>query len=161
MGNVLSQYTDLVKEQKDLADRIASTQKQIENIERRLRKIEEGEVVKDKVYGGEGGIQGYVIEGIPSAEYESLKTSLLRKKLILEKQIDIQREQEEVVLLAVTEVEEFVGKIEDSHIRRIVRFRTIDGLSWKQVAMKMGGGNSESAVKMAYARFVGIAEEKL
>lgn len=155
MGNVLSQYADLVKEQKDLAERIASTQRNIENIERRLQKIEAGEVVKDKVYGGEGGIQGFVIEGVPTAEYEMLKTSLLRKKLLLEKQIDIQREQEEVVLLALTEVEEFITRIEDSHIRRIVRFRVVDGLTWKQVALRMGGGNTEDGVKKAYQRFTG------
>ena len=159
MGNVLSQYADLVKEQKDLAERIASAQRNIENIERRLQKIEAGETVKDKVYGGEGGIQGFVIEGVPTAEYETLKTSLLRKKLLLEKQIDIQREQEEVVLLALTEVEEFITRIEDSHIRRIVRFRVVDGLTWKQVAHRMGGGNTESGVKMAYVRFVGVPEE--
>lgn len=155
MGNVLSQYADLVKEQKDLAERIASTQRNIENIERRLQKIEAGEVVKDKVYGGEGGIQGFVIEGVPTAEYEKLKTSLLRKKLLLEKQIDIQREQEEVVLLALTEVEEFITRIEDSHIRRIVHFRVVDGLTWKQVALRMGGGNTEDGVKKAYQRFTG------
>jgi hypothetical protein len=157
MGNVLSQYADLVKEQKDLAERIASTQRNIENIERRLQKIEAGEVVKDKVYGGEGGIQGFVIEGVPTAEYETLKTSLLRKKLLLEKQIDIQREQEEVVLLALTEVEEFITRIEDSHIRRIVRFRVVDGLTWKQVAHRMGGGNTEDGVRKAFDRFNGIA----
>jgi hypothetical protein len=155
MGNVLSQYADLVKEQKDLAERIASTQRNIENIERRLQKIEAGEVVKDKVYGGEGGIQGFVIEGVPTAEYETLKTSLLRKKLLLEKQIDIQREQEEVVLLALTEVEEFITRIEDSHIRRIVRFRVVDGLTWKQVAHRMGGGNTEDGVRITFSRFVG------
>ena len=155
MGNVLSQYADLIKEQKDLAERIASTQRNIENIERRLQKIEAGEVVKDKVYGGEGGIQGFVIEGVPTAEYETLKTSLLRKKLLLEKQIDIQREQEEVVLLALTEVEEFIGRIDDSHIRRIVRFRVVDGLTWKQVAHRMGGGNTEDGVKKTYQRFTG------
>ena len=157
MGNVLSQFADLVKEQKDLAERIASTQRNIENIERRLQKIEAGEVVKDKVYGGEGGIQGFVIEGVPTAEYETLKTSLLRKKLLLEKQIDIQREQEEVVLLALTEVEEFITRIEDSHIRRIVRFRVVDGLTWKQVAHRMGGGNTEDGVRKAFDRFNGIA----
>lgn len=156
MGNVLSQYADLIKEQKDLAERIASTQRNIENIERRLQKIEAGEVVKDKVYGGEGGIQGFVIEGVPTAEYETLKTSLLRKKLLLEKQIDIQREQEEVVLLALTEVEEFITRIEDSHIRRIVRFRVVDGLTWKQVAHRMGGGNTEDGVRKAFDRFNGI-----
>lgn len=155
MGNVLSQYADLVKEQKDLAERIASTQRNIENIERRLQKIEAGEVVKDKVYGGEGGTQGFVIEGVPTAEYEMLKTSLLRKKLLLEKQIDIQREQEEVVLLALTEVEEFITRIEDSHIRRIVRFRVVDGLTWRQVAHRMGGNNTEDGVYKAYRRFTG------
>lgn len=155
MGNVLSQYADLVKEQKDLAERIASTQRNIENIERRLQRIEAGEVVKDKVYGGEGGIQGFVIEGVPTAEYQTLKTSLLRKKLLLEKQKDIQQEQEEVVLLALTEVEEFIGRIEDSHIRRIVRFYVVDGLTWKQVALRMGGNNTESGVYKAYRRFMG------
>lgn len=157
MGNILSQYTDLVKEQKELAERIAATERNIESVERRIAKIEAGEVVKDKVYGGEGGIQGFVIEGIPSEEYRQLKTSLLRKKMLLEKQKTIQQEQEEVVLLSLTEVQEFVGKIEDPHIRRIVRFRVIDGMSWRQVAMRMGN-NTEESVKMAYHRFVGAKD---
>ena len=95
MGNVLSQYADLVKEQKDLAERIASTQRNIENIERRLQKIEAGEVVKDKVYGGEGGEETLAMvyealrhEGIPGVEIAEMVFRRLDSEVTFEKVLE-------------------------------------------------------------------------
>lgn len=74
----------------DLIDYIADTNRQIEKIasdieriDRKLKAIENGEKVTDKVYGGEGGWQGFIIEGIPVPEYDQCKTALLTKRIRL------------------------------------------------------------------------------
>ena len=52
------------------------------------------------------------------------------------------------------EVEAFVSTIEDSQMRRIIRFRFFERMPWKYVAIKIGGGNTEDGVKKAFQRFM-------
>ena len=105
--NVLIQYTDMIEEVKDIRKRILQTEKQISRIE------EEG-TVKDTVSGGMGGIQHFVVEGMPVPE-------LSRKKLLLNKR----------------KAEEYINSIEKSELRMMFRFYYIDGMTWLQVAHKM------------------------
>ena len=51
-------------------------------------------------------------------------------------------------------IRQAVDDIDDEYMRSIITYRFIKGMSWRQVAFRMGGGNTESAVKMAYKRFV-------
>ena len=51
-----------------------------------------------------------------------------------------------LLLKSITQKEKEIivsHKIEDSEIRRIARFRYIDDLKWKEVAVRMGKGYSE------------------
>ena len=54
----------------------------------------------------------------------------------------------------INEIEAYIFGIEDSHMRRIASFRVIDGLSWSQVAVKIGGGNTDESVKKAFYRYL-------
>jgi hypothetical protein len=58
------------------------------------------------------------------------------------------------LLETVNSVEEYIKSIEDSHMRRIITLRVIDGLSWNGVADRMGGNNTEDSVRKAFDRFV-------
>ena len=51
-------------------------------------------------------------------------------------------------------VEEYINSIEDSHIRRIVRYRVIDNMTFRKIAIWMGGNNTEDGIKKAYYRFI-------
>ena len=51
-------------------------------------------------------------------------------------------------------VETFVSSIEDSHLRTIFRLRFERGLSWKEVAAIIGGGNNDVNVKQACYRYL-------
>ena len=42
----------------------------------------------------------------------------------------------------------FIQSIDDSQMRQIMTLRYINGLSWRQVAMSIGGGNTEDGVRM-------------
>ena len=55
--------------------------------------------------------------------------------------------------LALSQIREFVDNIDDEYIKSIVTYRFIEGMSWRQVAFKMGGGNTEDSVRKAYTRY--------
>lgn len=137
---ILIQYSDLQQECKEVREKIEKLEKQIEKIEL------EGAVV-DKVRGGEGGLQSFKIEGFPYPEYSRKKTLLYARKATLS-------ELEMELLETLNDVEIFIASIKDSHIRRIVNLRVVDNLSWNKVADRIGGGNTEGSVKMAFQRFM-------
>ena len=137
--NVLIQYADLQQECKEVREKI-------EKLERQIAKIEADGAVVDKVRGGLGGLQSFKIEGFPYPEYSRKKTLLYARKATLS-------ELEMELLETLNEVEEFIASISDSHIRRIINLRVIDGLSWNEVARKIGG-NTEDSVKKAFYRFM-------
>ena len=53
----------------------------------------------------------------------------------------------------INKVDAFIADINDSHMRRIIRLRFLDGLSWADVA-RMVGGNTEDSVKKMFYRFL-------
>lgn len=137
---ILIQYSDLQEEVKEVREKIAQTERQIEKIE------EEGNVV-DTVSGGDGGIQHFKIEGFPYPEYSRKKSLLYARKSILS---NLEFE----LLETLNQVEEFITSIEDSRMRRIVTLRFVDNLSWGKVADRIGGGNTEDSVKKSFYRFM-------
>lgn len=137
---VLIQYSDLQKECKEVREKIEKLEKQIDRIEK------DGNVI-DKVRGGEGGLQSFKIEGFPYPEYNRKKTLLYARKATL---VELEME----LLETLNQVEEFIASIKDSHIRRIISLRIVDNLSWNKVADRIGGGNTEGSVKMAFQRFM-------
>lgn len=136
---ILNQYADLQQEYKEVRQKIEKLEKQIDQIE------QDGNVV-DKVTGGLGGWQSFRIEGFPYPEYSRKKTLLYTRKATLS-------ELEMELLETLNQVEEFIASINDSHIRRIISLRVVDGLSWNDVAMHIGG-NTEDSVRMTYNRFM-------
>ena len=112
---ILIQYSDLQEEVKEVRERIDKTGKQIAKIE------DDGSVV-DSVCGGNGGIQHFKIEGFPYPEYSRKKTLLYARKATLS-------ELEMELLETLNEVETFIASVKDSHMRRIISLRVVDGLS--------------------------------
>ncbi len=136
---ILIQYADLQQEVKEIREKI-------EKLEAQIDKIEQQGTVKDKVMGGEGGWQPFQIEGFPYPEYSRKKTLLYARKATLS-------ELEMELLETLNEVEMFISSIKDSHIRRIVNLRVVEGLSWQKVADRIGG-NTEDSVRMAFERYI-------
>lgn len=139
--DILIQYADLQQE-------VGEIKEKIEKLEKQIKKIEVDGSVKDKVKGGDGGWQSFQIEGFPYPEYSRKRTLLYARKATLS-------ELEMELLETLNEVEEFISGISDSHIRRIVNLRVVEGLSWRKVADRIGG-NTEDSVKKAFYRFMEI-----
>lgn len=137
---ILTQYADLQQECKEVRGKIEKLERQIEKIER------DGNVI-DKVRGGDGGLQSFKIEGFPYPEYSRKKTLLYARKATLS-------ELEMELLETLNEVEAFIASVKDSHMRRIISLRIVDGLSWNKVADHIGGGNTEDSIRMSFNRFM-------
>lgn len=137
----LTQYCDVQQEIKDIKRKIDSLEIQIEKME------EKGYMVKDSVVGGEGGIQHFLIEGCPWPEYAKKRTLLITRQQ--------QLQDRELKLLELTnQVEEYINKIEDSRMRRMITYRFLDNLTWVQVAYRMGKHHTEESCRKAVERFL-------
>ena len=109
--HILEQYTDVQREEKDIA-------KRIERLEDEIQKMEmNGYMVADSVTCGKKGkkpLGTRKIQGFPFPEYDKKRKTLKNYKLRLEL-----ADQELLELL--NEVEEYIENIENSRIRRIMR----------------------------------------
>lgn len=131
----------------DLQKEIVEIQADIQKKEKAIEKMEKDGPVVDKVKGGFGGIEHFTIRGIPIPGYQR-KINLLRANLIALSSLECR------LLEKKNEIEQFIANIDDSHARRIVRLRFLEGMSWDQVACKVGGGNSEDSVRKYLDRYL-------
>lgn len=140
--DILVQYSDLQEEIKDIRKRIEKTQDRLEKIQ------QEGTVI-DSVTGTRAdGTFGHIrIEGFPFATYDRQKTQLY---LYLAQMTNMETE----LLELTNSVEEYINSIEDSRMRRIIQYRIIDGLSWYEVADRMGGKATSDSCRMYFERFL-------
>ena len=150
---VLTQYCDLQEEIEEVRNKINRIENEIPKIQKRIDEIEAGELVRDKVRGGAGGIQNFNIEGVPVKEYQKRKTDLLSKKLLLNNRKSTLELLEFRLLQKTNEVEEFIASLDDSRMRRIINFRFLENKSWLQTAYALGGNATADSVRMEFDRF--------
>lgn len=137
---ILIQYADLQQEISELQARKIKLEKQ-------FKTFLDGGTVTDMVTGGSGGIQHFKIEGFPIVAYEKARNALSK---------NIQRIEDKYteLLELQNEVEEYIESIDDSRMRRIIRMRFLDKMTWNQVANNIGGNNTEDSIRMAFNRFL-------
>ena len=137
--DVLIQYSDLVEEVKDLRRRIEKLQ---DNIDKLVP-------VKDSVKGTrkDGTIGSITVSGYPVPAYYRYKNQLEKREAAL-------RKKEAELLELVNTVEEYITGINDSKMRRILRYRYIDNMSWTKIAFRMGKKYSADGCRMLHNRFL-------
>lgn len=138
--NLLEQYEDLKREKEDTERRIKETKIQ-------LAKLNSKYHVKDTVSGGMGGIEHFTIQGFPYPEYDRKRTLLMRRQLRLDG-LKIKLEEK------LDEVEQYIDSVDDSRKRLILKLRYVDGLTWRDVAKRLGPGNNEDTVRIEINRFI-------
>lgn len=55
------------------------------------------------------------------------------------------------------ELEEYIASIPDSEIRQILTLRYVEGLSWQQIAMKLGTAGDGSTERKKHDRFLNFS----
>ena len=134
---ILYQYIDACELVKD-------TEREIEQIRRHRR-----EIVTDKVkmsdYDFPFGQISYTIRGIP---YDA------QDQKALERQEQILEERKAAAEVIKLQVEEWLS-IVPPRMQRIIRYKIFQGMTWTQVATRMGRKATTASVKMEFQRFMG------
>ncbi len=125
--------------------------KQFRHLKSEIRLIQEqiaaveAEIITDKVTGSDPEHpwteRHYIIRGLPGERNEKLLR--LRDRLERRKS-DLQDLRAEIF--------EWVEGIEDSLLRQVIILRHVNGLSWRQVAREIGGGNTADSVRKMHDR---------
>ena len=127
----------------DACELIKDTEREIERIRNRRQ-----EVVTDKVKGSSYdfpfGQVSYVIRGIPYDAQD--QTELDRQEHILKER----KAAAEVIKL---QVEEWLSTV-PPRMQRIIRYKVFEGMTWAQVAVRMGRKATADSVKKEYQRFM-------
>lgn len=150
---LLSQYYDLKQEEIEVNEQINNLRNRIDSYEQQIYELERNPV-KDKVYGGFGGTQGFVIEGIDERDLKDLRVRMLKSKQNLEKRLETKRILQKKTSKQIIEIERFMNTIEDSLTRRIIYYRFVKHLPWERVASEIGISSSEASVKQTYYRYM-------
>lgn len=136
-------YQKLKLEQKRLNDRIESLLSERDDIRSRI--LIDGVVASDQQFPYIAHIAK--VEGI-NGDDDKFDNHIINLEL------NRVRKMQDANDLALSQIRESVDNINDEFIKAIVTYRFIEGMSWRQVAFKMGGGNTEACVKMAYKRYI-------
>lgn len=115
--------------------------REIERDQRRLEELmafAQGKAVTITGMPRGGGISDTV--GQCAAEIADLKRSI---------EIKIQRSWRQLVKLQA-----FINGVEDCQLQEILTLRYVNGLSWNQVAVCIGGGNTADGVRKMHDRFL-------
>lgn len=125
--------------------------KEIELLKQQIAELEhkmKTEIISDVVSGSNPEWpyerRRFHIEGIDAWGYEK---RLRRLKRRLERRLEELMNKRE-------EIEEYIAAIPDSLVRQILSLRYINGLSWKQIAAHIGGGNTADSIRMIHNRFL-------
>ena len=137
--SILYQYIDACELVKD-------TEREIEQIRRHRR-----EIVTDKVkmsdYDFPFGQISYTIRGIP---YDA------QDQKALERQEQILEERKAAAEVIKLQVEEWLS-IVPPRMQRIIKYKIFEGMTWGEVAVRMGRKATADSVKKEFQRFM---EEK-
>ena len=121
---------ELFKQYNDLLLEIRMTKADIAQKEDELARLNEFGLVKDKVYGGYGGIQGFVIEGFPEKEWNRRYHALKNAKTKLQ-------ERETCLIEMVSEIEDFINQIDISRDRIILKRYFLEGRKQHEIAKEL------------------------
>ena len=91
------------------------------------------------------------LSGMPSGGRLSDKTAIAAEIADLKGIIQAKRD---MCVLHYNQIMRYVATVDDSMLRQVIMLRNLDMLTWKQIAQRIGGGNTEDGLRMAYKRFV-------
>ena len=140
--SIVNKYKSLKSEQDRLSERMYTL---LDNREKICSKI-----LVDSVVGSDSEFP--YIKRVTQVEGFSSNSDKCLLGLI-EKELKLIREQQINNDIVLAEIRMMIEKMDDTYMKSILTYRVIYGLTWREVADKIGGCNSESAVKMAYKRY--------
>ena len=76
------------------------------------------------------------------------------RREILKKYKDILEELEQLLLVKLGQVEEYIESIKDEYLQQIISLKVIEGLTWKQITEYINVGNCAEELKIRFDEFI-------
>lgn len=92
------------------------------------------------------------LSGAPRINREVSSVELMAERIV-ELKNAIQKKQEKNIAERIR-LERYISEIPDSYLRQTFYYRFVLGLSWRQVAFRLGGGNTADGVRKACRRYL-------
>lgn len=134
---------DILKQYIDACEAVKETEEQIRRLQKN-RKTVVVDAVKGSMHDFPFAAKSFKVAGIVHSVLDD-PGQLDREEIILE-------ERKAAAAQIKSQVEAWLNTI-PVRMQRIIRYRDFDGLTWRQVAMKMGRRTTEESVKKEYQRF--------
>ena len=134
---------DILKQYIDACEAVKETEEQIRQL-RKNRKTVVVDAVKGSMHDFPFVEKSFKVTGIAHSVLEN-PGQLDQEELILE-------ERKAAAAQIKSQVEAWLNTI-PVRMQRIIRYRDFEGMTWRQVAMKMGRRTTEESVKKEYQRF--------
>ena len=134
---------DIFKQYIDACEAVKETEEQIRRLQKN-RKTVVVDAVKGSMHDFPFAEKSFKVTGIAHSVLEN-PGQLDLEELILE-------ERKAAAAQIKSQVEVWLNTI-SVRMQRIIRYRDFEGLTWRQVAMKMGRRTTEESVKKEYQRF--------
>jgi hypothetical protein len=140
---------------KKVLSQIEDLNKEVEDIKKRLKRLalKPDEVVRDSVSGSSATFpyikHSCVVEGIDTNKYKNIKKY---KRILKQKEEKLQKK--------INQLEYELNYIEDSDLRKIIRYKYVDCMNWVQIMFEMRY-KSESKARMKLKRFLCEKEKSL
>ncbi len=91
------------------------------------------------------------ISGLPHVKGMSGKTAIAAQiadcKAVIEAKVQLS-------VVEYNRLNRYIANVQDSLTRQIMALRFVNGMSWNQVAMSIGGGNTADGVRMLISRYL-------
>lgn len=146
----LSEFQSLLEQLSSMREEVKEHRIRVCQIQQEIQRMDAGEVVvSDSVTCGKKGkkpLKIVKITGFPKPYYHQRIALFHQRVQLLEKK-------EQALLKLIVKAEEEIESIKDSRMRRILTMRYLDGLSWVQVAHKMGGKATADSCRKQVERF--------
>ena len=140
---------------KKFLSQIEDLNNEVKDIQKRLKELaaKPDKVVRDSVSGSSSTWpyikHSCVVEGVDESKYRNIKKY---KRILKKKQDKFQKK--------IIQLEYELNYIEDSKLRKIIRHKYVDGMSWVQIMFEMRY-DSESKARMKLKRFLEQEEKNL
>lgn len=132
---------------KELLKQYNDLQEEIKDLKKRIDKLSDFKIERDKVTGSDSEFpyikRSFTIEGYNIQDIDRLNEL---KDLL----VDRKNKCEEMKL----EIEKFISSIPDSKTRRVFQYRYINGLSWLQIARRIGKHDESYPRKMVHDKYL-------
>ena len=138
--SVLFQLKDIHKEIWELEKRIQVHRKRLKKIDKQVSDVVKG----TGRYGCYGNMR---VHGHNDPNY-------IREKMELNQKLKQMESLKLMLLEKEVEAEKYIESIQESRLRRILRFRFEDEMTWQQVAKAMGGRCTADGCRMEYNRWI-------